>query len=97
MKPGQRVRAVIELEAADGVIAIPRGALFERDGKRVVYRREGGGFAPIEVTVGRNSISRVVVEKGLRDGDRIALRDPLRKEAPTGAPGAAPAPAEGAK
>ena len=97
MKPGQRVRAVIELEAADGVIAIPRGALFERDGKRVVYRREGGGFVPVEVTVGRNSVSRVVVEKGLRDGDRIALRDPLRKESPTGAPGAAAAPAEAAK
>ncbi len=96
MKPGQRVRAVIELEAADGVIAIPRGALFEKDGKRVVYRREGGGFVPVEVTVGRNSVSRVVVEKGLSDGDRIALRDPLRKESPTGAPGAAAAP-EGPK
>jgi multidrug efflux pump subunit AcrA (membrane-fusion protein) len=97
MKPGQRVRAVIELEAADGVIAIPRGALFERDGKRVVYRREGGGFVPVEVTVGRNSVSRVVVEKGLLDGDRIALRDPVRKESPTGASGAAPAPAEAPK
>ena len=92
MKPGQRVRAVIELEAADGVIAIPRGALFEKDGKRVVYRGEGGGFVPVEVTVGRNSVSRVVVEKGLRDGDRVALRDPSRKEAPTGASGGAPAP-----
>ena len=88
MKPGQRVRAVIELEAADGVIAIPRGALFERDGKRVVYRSEGSGFVPVEVAVGRNSVSRVVVEKGLRDGDLVALRDPLRKEAPTGNPGA---------
>jgi hypothetical protein len=47
---------------------------------------------PVEVTVGRNSISRVVVEKGLREGDRIALRDPLRKE--TSAPSAAaPGPA----
>jgi len=97
MKPGQRVRAVIELEAADHVIAIPRGALFEKDGKRVVYRREGSGFAPVEVTVGRNSVSRVVVEKGLRDGDQVALRDPSRKEAPAGAAGSAPGPAEGSK
>jgi multidrug resistance efflux pump len=95
MKPGQRVRAVIELEAADGVIAIPRGALFEKDGKRVAYKREGGGFVPVEVTVGRNSVSRVVVEKGLRDGDRVALRDPSRKEAPSAASGAAPGPAQG--
>ena len=43
MKPGQRVRAVAALEEAQGVLAIPRGAVFEKDGKRVVYRREGGG------------------------------------------------------
>jgi multidrug efflux pump subunit AcrA (membrane-fusion protein) len=87
MKPGQRVRASIRLEEVAGVIAIPRGALFEKDGKRVVYRREGGAFVPVEVTVGRNSVSRVVVEKGLRDGDRVALRDPSQKANPaSGAP-----------
>ncbi len=82
MKPGQRVRAVLRLAEADGVIAIPRGALFEKDGKRVVYRREGGAFAPVEVKVGHNSISRVVVESGLREGDQVALRDPSLKSAP---------------
>jgi HlyD family secretion protein len=97
MKPGQRVRAVIALEEANGVIAIPRGALFEKDGKRVVYRLEGRAFVPVEVTVGANSVSRVVVEKGLRDGDRVALRDPSRNEAPSGGPGAGPGPAEGPK
>ena len=87
MKPGQRVRASIRLEEVAGVIAIPRGELFEKDGKRVVYRREGGAFVPVEVTVGRNSVSRVVVEKGLRDGDRVALRDPSQKANPaSGAP-----------
>jgi hypothetical protein len=33
------------------------------------------------VTVGRQSISRVVVETGLAPGDRIALRDPSQKAA----------------
>jgi hypothetical protein len=94
MKPGQRVRAVIRLEEADGVVAVPRGALFDKDGKRVVYRWEHGGFAPVEVTVSRNSVSRVVVDQGLLAGDRIALRDPTLKAA-TPAAGAAPgAPAE---
>jgi HlyD family secretion protein len=89
MKPGQRVRAVIRLEEAEDVIAVPRGALFDKDGRRVVYRWEGGGFAPVEVTVSRNSISRVVVDKGLQAGDRIALRDPTAK---TTAPAAKTAP-----
>ncbi|PYQ17231.1 MAG: hypothetical protein DMF79_17760 [Acidobacteria bacterium] len=96
MKPGQRVRASIRLEEVAGVIAIPRGALFEKDGKRVVYRREGGGFVPVEVTVGRNSVSRVVVEKGLRDGDRVALRDPSQKATVAGGV-KGPGPAEGSR
>ena len=94
MRPGQRVRAVIKIEEADGVVAIPRGALFEKDGKRVVYRQENGGFVPVEVKVGRNSVSRIVVESGLRPGDRVALRDPsLKAVSPAGSVGAA-APAE---
>jgi RND family efflux transporter MFP subunit len=76
MKPGQRVRAMIRLEEADDVLAIPRGALFEKEDERVVYRREGGGFVPVPVTVGRQSISRVVIAEGLEPGDHIALRDP---------------------
>ncbi|HEY7510186.1 MAG TPA: HlyD family efflux transporter periplasmic adaptor subunit [Vicinamibacteria bacterium] len=89
MKPGQRVRAAIRLEEAADLITVPRGALFDRDGKRVVYRWERGAFVPVEVTVSRNSVSRVVVDTGLQPGDRIALRDPSRKEAV--APGSAPA------
>jgi multidrug efflux pump subunit AcrA (membrane-fusion protein) len=84
MKPGQRVRAVVRLEEAEGVLAIPRGAVFEKDGKRVVYRREGGGFSPVEITIGRQSISRVVLDSGLRAGDVIALRDPTEKRTTEG-------------
>jgi HlyD family secretion protein len=78
MKPGQKVRARIVLEEAAGVISIPRGAIFDKDGKRVVYRLRDGRFEAVEVSIGHNSLARVVVEKGLDAGDRIALRDPSR-------------------
>ncbi len=81
MKPGQKIRAVIRLEEADGALAIPRGAVFEKDGKRIVYRKEGGGFVPVEITIGRQSISRVALASGLAAGDVIALRDPTAKRA----------------
>jgi HlyD family secretion protein len=81
MKPGQRVRTTIRLEEMENVLAVPRGALFEKDAERVVYRREGGDWVPVPVKVGRQSISRVVVEGGLEAGDRIALRDPSEKAA----------------
>jgi HlyD family secretion protein len=96
MKPGQRVRAMIRLEEADDVLAIPRGALFEKDDERVVYRREGGAWVPVPVTVGRQSISRVVVTVGLDPGDRIALRDPSQEASGVFAGGeGAPAPETG--
>jgi HlyD family secretion protein len=78
MKPGQRVKARIVLEQLDGVLTIPRGALFEKDGQRVVYRLEGERFRPVEVVVGHASPARVVIERGLEAGDRVALRDPTR-------------------
>lgn len=79
MKPGQRVRAMVRLEQADAVLVIPRGAVFERDGKRVVYRRQAGGFVPVAVRLGRQSVSRVVVDEGLASGDVVALRDPAAR------------------
>ena len=76
MKPGQAVRAVLALEDVKDAVSVPRGAVFEKDGKRVVYKADGSRFAPVEVTLGRSSLARVVIEKGLEAGDRIALRDP---------------------
>lgn len=88
LKPGQKVRAMLRLDEADGVLQVPRGAVFEKDGKRVVYRWNGAGFEPVEVEASRQSISHLVVAKGLAAGDVIALRDPAAKRA-LAAPGAA--------
>ena len=92
LKPGQKVRAVVRLDEADGVLSIPRGALFEKDGKRVVYRRSGGGgFEAVEVTTARQSISHLVVGAGLAAGDVIALRDPSAQRSQGSAAAGAPA------
>lgn len=76
MKPGARVRAVLEVENQANAFAIPRQALFEKEGKKLVYRRKGSGFEPVEVTTGSGSAGRVVVTKGIARGDEIALEDP---------------------
>lgn len=81
MKPGQAVRATVRLEDVASTLSIPLGAVFEKDGKRIVYRQVGGRFSPIEVTVGHHSLSRVVIDKGLTAGDRVALRDPTKAAA----------------
>jgi len=79
MKPGQRVRAVLDLDDRRDALAVPRQAVFEHEGKMVVYRKKGAGFAPVEVTLGPSGAGRVVVEKGIAPGDVLAMADPVRR------------------
>jgi HlyD family secretion protein len=79
MKPGQRVRALLALDDRRDAIAVPRQAVFEREGKMVVYRRKADGFEPVEVALGPSGAGRVVVEKGIAPGDVLALADPARR------------------
>ena len=89
MKVGQRVRGTLVLEQGDAIV-VPRQAVFERDGRMFVHRRDGDRFEEVEVTLGSSSAGRVVITAGLSEGDRIALRDP---DAPD--PAAAAAAADG--
>jgi hypothetical protein len=70
------VRAVLALDARPDAISIPRNAVFEKNGRKIVYKRAGSEFAAAFVTLGPAAIGRVVVEQGLAAGDEIALRDP---------------------
>jgi hypothetical protein len=80
MRVGQRVRATVRIERPAAIV-VPRQAVFDREGKTVVYRRSGAGFDPVEITLGPASAGRVVVESGLAEGDEIALRDPAKAAA----------------
>lgn len=80
MKPGARVRAILDIESQKNAFAIPRQALFEKEGKKLVYRKQGDRFEPVEVAIGSSTAGRVVVTKGIRAGDEIALQDPRVRE-----------------
>ena len=85
MKPGARVRAVLEVENQANAFAIPRQALFEKEGKKLAYVKRGARYEPVEVTIGSSSAGRVVVTKGLSKGDEIALEDPTKTNDERGA------------
>jgi len=93
MKPGQRVQAVISVVDVPDALTVPRQAVVERDGKKLIYRKGAWGrFEPVEVTLGTAALGRVVVEQGLVDGDVFALLDPTRSTSrPTPTPGRGPA------
>lgn len=86
MKPGQRVRASLLLETLEGVLVVPRQAIYQQDGESWVQVRGGGGsdgFAVRKVKVGPASLGLVVVEEGLAEGEVVALDPQPGEGAPT--------------
>ena len=59
-------------------IYIPLDAVFEKDGRTLVYLVVDGHAEEREITLGKKNEDFVVVEKGLAPNDRIAMRDPTR-------------------
>ena len=58
---------------------LPRQALFEQDGKPVVFVRQGRSFEPREVKMSHRTESYIVVTN-LPVGTEVALRNPLADE-----------------
>jgi HlyD family secretion protein len=86
LRPGLTAHIVIAEDAKKNVLYIPRQALFLKDGKRIVYARNGGGFEAREIKVQSESESRAAIE-GLSAGTEVALVDPTapRKASSAGA------------
>jgi HlyD family secretion protein len=75
LRPGMTARVEIEVEERSKALSVPIEAVFEREGRTVVYVA-GRRPRPREVVLGPSSADFVVVEKGLSRGDRVLLRDP---------------------
>jgi hypothetical protein len=98
LRPGLTGRVTISGTPQVGVLHVPRGAVFERDGGTVVFVRGGpgggtvGGFTPTAVKVlGRTETSAVV--DGVAEGSVIALADPSRRAGAAPSSSAASGPA----
>jgi hypothetical protein len=90
MKPGQRVKALLRLAEERGALVAPWQTVFERGGRKVVYRRRGGGagFEEVTVTLGPAGLGTTVLASGVAEGDLLAMRDPTGGAGEAG-PGAA--------
>jgi len=72
--------APYDSENRANAFSLPRQAIFEKNGKKVVYRKRNGKFDPVEVSIATSTAGRVVVTKGVAKGDVIALVDPNLEE-----------------
>jgi HlyD family secretion protein len=75
LRPGMTARVEIQVEERKRALYVPLEAVFEREGRAVVYL-DGRRPIPREVVLGPSNADFVVIEKGLRRGERILLRDP---------------------
>jgi HlyD family secretion protein len=76
LRPGASAQVVVEGNSLADKLFIPRQCIFEKNGKLVVYVRQGSTFEPREIKITSQSESRAVVE-GLAEGTEIALLDPV--------------------
>jgi hypothetical protein len=78
LKPGTSVRAIVQGKTVDNVLLLPRQALFDMDGKPIVYLRSGAGdaFAPKEIKVIHRTENQIAIE-GVDEGSEVALVDPV--------------------
>jgi len=76
LRPGMTARVEIEVEERASALYVPLDAVFEKDGRHVVYVLRGRGVQEREVVLGPSNQDFVAVDRGLRSGERVALSDP---------------------
>ena len=79
LRPGLLADVEIIVEKIPNAIHIPMQAVFEREGKQVVYVKNGNKFEPREIKPSKRSESTLVVSSGVQPGEVLALADPNEK------------------
>jgi HlyD family secretion protein len=72
--PDLTASADVVFAQQDEALIVPREAVYEEDGKSIVYVRQAEGFAAREVALGVASGTQVAVLSGLEAGEEIALQ-----------------------
>ena len=79
-KPGTTGQVTVVVDHVPDAISIPAQALFQKSGQDVAYVWKGTQFEERVIEVGRRSGDKVMIAKGVRAGDHVALREPMVKE-----------------
>ncbi len=79
LKPGMTTSNKMIISQIPNVLFVPQESVFEKDGKKIVYIKNGSSFDEQTVETGDKSEDYIVINKGISDGDIVALRDPTIK------------------
>src|SRR5579871_4148598 len=79
-KPGITGEVTVTVDKVENAVTMPAQALFQRSGQNIAYVWRSGQFEERAIEVGRRSGDRILVARGVRAGEQVALRDPTLKE-----------------
>lgn len=80
LRPGMTANAEIISDVVSSAVCVPIESVIERNGGKVVYVKTATGYKTRPVEVGKQNETSVVIKKGLRTGDVVALRDPFHQQ-----------------
>ncbi len=75
LRSGQTAHVTIAGQEIKDALFLPRQVLFDKDGKPVLYVKNGDNFEQREVKITHRTESQITVE-GLKEGDEVALINP---------------------
>jgi len=76
IRPGMTATARIATDRVPSVLLAPSEAVFQHDGRPVVYKLRGSLFDEQHVEVARRGREQVVIAAGVASGDKLATRRP---------------------
>ena len=76
IRPGMTATARIGIERVPGSLMAPSEAVFQHDGRPVVYRLNGSRFDEQRIEVARRGREQVAITSGVAKGDKLATRRP---------------------
>jgi multidrug efflux pump subunit AcrA (membrane-fusion protein) len=83
LRPGMSVTERIAVQRIPNVVLVPAEAVFNRNGRDVVYVQQGakdsGDFLERPVVIGHRGGGQIEIRSGLQPGTRVALKDPVTK------------------
>jgi HlyD family secretion protein len=79
LRPGMSATARIAVERLPASIIVPSRAVFQKDGRPVVYLLDGSAFDARPVEIARRGKEQVAIKSGVSPGDRVATKMPERE------------------
>jgi HlyD family secretion protein len=80
LRAGMTAALRVEVERRPNCIVIPAEAVFDKGGRMVAYVATNGSYQERTLNLARRGGDRVLVADGLREGERVALKDPTVPE-----------------